>query len=85
MSQDMIRQFTVLFEPIAEGGYNVIVPSIPEICTFGSTYEEAKAMVADAIRCYLESALELGEEIPSDVHLTHEPHKECVAVELATP
>ncbi len=64
-------------------GLEMVVPSIPEICTFGSTYEEAKAMAADAIRCYLESALELGEEIPADVHLIHEPRKEIVEIEIA--
>ena len=49
--------YTVVFEPVDEGGYNVIVPAIPEICTFGDTLEEAKAMAADAIKCYIESAL----------------------------
>ena len=79
----MTHQYTVLFEPIEEGGYNVVVPSIPEICTFGSTFAEAKAMAADAIRCYLESAQALGEAIPADIRLTQEPRKERVAVELA--
>jgi len=56
--------YTVFFVPLEEGGYNVVVPAIPEICTFGKTLEEARAMAEDAIRCCLESALELGEEIP---------------------
>ena len=49
------RSYTVVFEPLPEGGYNVVVPAIPEICTFGATLAEAKRMAADAIRCYLES------------------------------
>jgi predicted RNase H-like HicB family nuclease len=28
-------RFTVFFEPLEKGGYNVIVPAIPEICTSG--------------------------------------------------
>ena len=44
--------------------YNVIVPAIPEICTFGETMQEARAMAHDAIRCYLESALKHGEPNP---------------------
>ena len=56
--------YTVVFEPVDEGGYNVIVPAIPEICTFGDTLEEAKAMATDAIRCYIESALIAKEPIP---------------------
>ena len=59
--------YTVFFEPQDEGGYNVVVPAIPEICTFGKTMKEARAMAEDAIRCYLESATELGEEIPEDI------------------
>jgi antitoxin HicB len=70
-------QYTVLFEP-QEGGYNVIVPAIPEICTFGETMEEARAMAEDAIRCYLESALKHGEPIPKDA----EPTTERLAVSM---
>jgi len=69
------HSYTVFFEP-QEGGYNVIVPAIPEICTFGETLEEARTMAEDAIRCYLESAIKNGEAIPEDF----EPTKERVAV-----
>lgn len=65
-------RYTVLFEPLDEGGYNVIVPAIPEICTFGQTLEEARKMAEDAIRCFLESALRTGEPIPKDIELTKE-------------
>lgn len=56
--------YTAVFEPMAEGGYDVIVPAIPEIATFGSTIENARAMAKDAIRCFLESAIRTGEAIP---------------------
>ena len=52
-----IYNYTVIFRPLEEGGYDVIVPAIPEICTFGETRAEARKMAEDAIRCYLESAL----------------------------
>lgn len=68
-------QYTVFFEP-KRGGFNVIVPAISEICTFGETLEEARQVAQDAIRCYLESALKHGEEIPKDA----EPARERVAV-----
>lgn len=77
-----IYNYTVFFEPLAEGGYNVIVPAIPEICTFGETLEEARAMAEDAIRCYLESATELGEPIAKDVFIAHEPIKESLSITL---
>jgi predicted RNase H-like HicB family nuclease len=47
-----------------EGGFNVLVPAIAEICTYGETLEEGREI---AIRCYLESALTTGEPIPGDV------------------
>jgi predicted RNase H-like HicB family nuclease len=56
--------FTVIYEPLKEGGFNVVFPAIPEICTFGQTLKEAREMAKDALRCYLESALKSGELIP---------------------
>jgi predicted RNase H-like HicB family nuclease len=56
----MDYQYTVCFEPLEEGGYNVIVPAIPEIRTFGSTIEEAREMAKDAIRCVIESVIKNG-------------------------
>lgn len=50
-----------MFEPLPEGGFNVPLPAIPEICTFGSDLQEAREMARDAIRCYLESAIETGD------------------------
>lgn len=50
-----------------EGGFNVLVPAIAEICTYGETLEEGREIARDAIRCYLESALTTGEPIPGDV------------------
>ena len=41
-------QYTVYFEPLPGGGYNVVVPAMPEICTSGRTLEEARAMAKDA-------------------------------------
>lgn len=71
-------RYTVVFQPLPEGGYGVVVPAIPGICTYGQTLEEARAMALDAIQCFLESALKTGEPIPSDL----EPATEQVAVTL---
>jgi predicted RNase H-like HicB family nuclease len=77
-SQMKTYNYTVIFEPITGGGYNACVPAIPEICTFGETLEEAKLMVNDAIKCYIESALKAKEPIPED----REPSIERVAVRI---
>ena len=75
-----IYDYTVIFKPLEEGGYDVIVPSIPEICTFGDTIKEAREMAEDAIKCYIESALELGEPIPIDNEVSFEK----IAVKVAS-
>ena len=71
-------KYTVILQPLPEGGYSVLVPAIPEVCTFGDTIEEARHMAEDAIRCFIESALKTGEPIPDDV----EPALEQVGVTL---
>ena len=55
-------RYTVFFEPVPEGGYNVTVPALPEICTFGETLDEAREMAADAIKWVLESMQEIMSE-----------------------
>jgi predicted RNase H-like HicB family nuclease len=77
---DVMRsyKYTVILQPLPEGGYSVLVPAIPEVCTFGDTIEEARQMAEDAIRCFIESALKTGEYIPEDV----EPALERVGVTL---
>ncbi len=73
-----VYQYTVVFEPLEEGGYDVIFPAIPEICTFGRTLVEAKRMAEDALRCYLKSALKGRELIPEE----REPTIERLEVSL---
>lgn len=57
-------EYTVIFEPAEEGGYVVIVPALPGLRTEGDTFEEAQAMAADAIRCYVEGCILDGEQVP---------------------
>ena len=75
-----IYDYTVIFKPLDEGGFDVIVPAIPEICTFGDTIEEAREMAEDAIKCYIESALELNEPIPTDSEVSFEK----IAIKVAS-
>ena len=47
-------------------GYQVTVPVLPGLITFGRTLEEAREMAQDAIRCHLEGLLKSGEPIPDE-------------------
>lgn len=58
--------YNVLFRPEPEGGFTVIVPSLPGCITYGKNLAEAKAMAVDAISLYVESLIEDGEPINSD-------------------
>lgn len=65
----MARQnynFTALFQPAEEGGYNVFVPTLPGCVTQGETLDEAKLMAEDAIRAYCASMIKAGETIPQE-------------------
>ena len=58
--------YNVIFRPEPEGGFTVIVPSLPGCITYGKNLQEAKKMVIDAIRGYIISLKEHKEAIPSD-------------------
>lgn len=57
--------FTVVLEPVEEGGFLVFVPALPEINTYGETEAEALAAAEDAIRLVIEYRRDNGEPIPT--------------------
>ena len=59
-------KFHIYLRPEPEGGFTVIVPSLPGCVTWGKDLAEARAMAADAIGAYLESLEEHGEPLPPD-------------------
>ena len=58
--------YNSIFRREPEGGYTVLVPSLPGCITYGKDLEEAKRMALDAIRGYVASLKKHGEPIPSD-------------------
>jgi antitoxin HicB len=58
--------YTVVITPNDPDGYLVTCPALPGVVTQGDTFDEARAMAADAITCYLESLIEDGLPIPLD-------------------
>ena len=61
------HRYTVILEPQEDGGFNVHVPALPEVVTFGETEGEALAMAEDAIRLALSYRLNHGEPVPEEV------------------
>lgn len=81
-------KFTVIFTPEKDESdvYNVSVPALAEICTFGDSIEEARFMAQDALELVVLSKLEEGEEIPSDkkpIHLPKNAKKEEMIVAVS--
>ena len=58
--------YRVIYEPLTEGGFQVIVPALPGIVSYGRTIEEAREMARDAITCHIQGLLKDNEEIPND-------------------
>lgn len=46
----MNSQFTIVFEPILEGGFTAFIPEVPGAISDGETVEESGEMVLDALR-----------------------------------
>ena len=67
MANAMKKTYTVVLEPVDEGGFLVHVPALPEVVTSGETEAEALAMARDAIEFVLESRRERGEAIPEEL------------------
>ena len=61
-----VLSYRILLRKEVEGGYTVIVPSLPGCVTYGDTIEEAVEMAKEAIELYLESLKEHDEEIPTE-------------------
>ncbi|MBU1089853.1 type II toxin-antitoxin system HicB family antitoxin [Patescibacteria group bacterium] len=61
----MTYHFNIIFRPEPEGGFTVIVPSLPGCITYGRDLKEAKEMAKDAIKLYVESA-DADEDILDD-------------------
>jgi predicted RNase H-like HicB family nuclease len=61
-----LLSYKVLLRKEPEGGYTVIVPSLPGCVTYGDTIEEAIEMAKEAVELYIESLKKHGEEIPTE-------------------
>ena len=73
--------YNVMFRPEPEGGFTVMVPSLPGCISYGKNLEEAKTMAADAITLYVETLMEDGEPIPTD----EESFSTLLQIPLKTP
>ena len=64
--------FTVLYERIGKSGFQVTVPSLPGLVTYGRTFDEARTMARDAIRCHVGGLQRDEETIPDEQSIIQE-------------
>jgi antitoxin HicB len=64
----MKKSFRIIITPESEGGFTVMVPSLPGCITWGENIEHAKLMAGEAIDVYLEELQANGEPIPDDTN-----------------
>ncbi len=60
-------KYTVLVEKNEEGGYTVVVPSLPGCITQGDTWQEAMANAREAIAGYIEALKDIGKPVPVEL------------------
>jgi predicted RNase H-like HicB family nuclease len=58
-------QFTVVIEPDGEG-FHAYAPALPGCHSFGTTIEEARANIVEAMELHIESLREDEEPIPTE-------------------
>ena len=61
-----VLSYRILLREEPEGGYTVIVPSLPGCVTYGENIKEAIKMAKEAIELYIESLKAHNEEIPTE-------------------
>lgn len=62
-----MRRYTIVLQPDREeGGYIVIVPSLPGCITQGETVDECIERAKEAITGYIESLEAQGEQVPEE-------------------
>ena len=72
--------YSVILEPMEEGGFNVRVPALPEVCTYGDSETHALEMAKEAIELVIESRIERGEDVASEIA---EPRVRLMTVSIA--
>ncbi|HEY3358412.1 MAG TPA: type II toxin-antitoxin system HicB family antitoxin [Polyangia bacterium] len=70
-----MRQYMVVVEREADGGYSVLVPDLPGCASMGDSYDEALRNIREAIACHLEGLRADGLPVP-------EPHTQVATVEI---
>lgn len=61
-----VYNYRTILRKEPEGGYTVFVPTLPGCISYGETLEESISNIKEAIELYIETKIDLGEEVLTD-------------------
>ena len=59
-----MREYLVIYEPAADGGWGAYVPDLPGLGVVGDSFEETETLIRDGITIHLAGLTEDGLPIP---------------------
>jgi predicted RNase H-like HicB family nuclease len=59
-------KYTVILDQESDGGYVVMVPSLPGCVSQGDSREETLANIREAAELYIEDCIEAGDPVPTE-------------------
>lgn len=59
-----MREYLVIYEPAADGGWGAYVPDLPGLGVVGDSFEDTETLIRDGIRIHLAGLAEDGLPIP---------------------
>ena len=66
--------YVVVIEKVEDGSYSAYVPDLPGCVSCGDTLDEARELIAEAVKLHLESLRDHGEPVPPSSTTTHVVH-----------
>ena len=59
-----MREYLVIYERAADGGWGAYAPDLPGLGVIGDTFDETEKLIRDGIAIHIESLVEDGLPIP---------------------
>jgi predicted RNase H-like HicB family nuclease len=64
-----MREYTVIYERAADGGWGAYAPDLPGLGVIGDTFDEAETLIREGIALHIAGLIEDGLPIPEPVTL----------------
>lgn len=82
--REEIYRISVILTPEPEGGYTVTCRELPELITYGDSFEKVWENVADAFVATLELYQDMGRELPDSIRMKNVSSRTIKTVRFET-